>query len=132
MNFANTWLELVVVAFAAVAGLGALVAVARASFAKAQIEGLRGDRDDLTERVRIVENEKARDKLVFEKQLAQLRTELDAEHQKVEVLERIVTGKELLERLANDLTNTAAKANDQHQKILEAVKAVHGLLGARS
>lgn len=73
------------VVFGLIALVAAAVAVARASFAKAQIEALRGDRDDLQKRSEIQETE-----------IQSLRTELETEKAKVKVLQDITIGKEHL------------------------------------
>jgi hypothetical protein len=81
-----------------------VVAYARANFARAQIEALRGDRDDLIERVKLVET-----------QNVALTAALKAETTKREALEKVVTGKEDLEAILHRLDlhdRTAAAAAD--------------------
>ena len=68
-----------------VASVAAILAYAKANFAKAQIEALRGDRDDLQARVKILEEENPRTE-----------ASLRVEQSKVSALEKVVTGKEEL------------------------------------
>lgn len=81
-------LGIIIGLFGFVSFIAAAVAVARASYAKATVEALRGDRDDLQARVVILENENVR-----------INTELETEKAKTKVLEGITVGKEQLARI---------------------------------
>lgn len=98
--------NLLAVAVTLVAAVASVTAFARASFAKAQIEALRGDRDDLQERCDRLEND-----------LAATKDQLETEKGKVAVLEGITIGKEHLVTIENLL-----KRHDEN-----VVKAVTGL-----
>lgn len=79
--------------------LAAVVVVyARANYAKTQIEALRGDRDDLTERVERLE-----------KDLTEAQAQLVIEKNKVLALEKVVTGKDELQRIYAIVTAIADK-----------------------
>lgn len=99
--------------------LGTAVAVARASFAKTQIEALRGDRDDLRARVDILESEKNR-----------LETSLKTESDKVRVLERVVTGKEQLDHIQSTIDNNHKAAIEwqekQEKRTVDILKLLRG------
>jgi chromosome segregation ATPase len=99
--------------------LGTAVAVARASFAKTQIEALRGDRDDLRTRVDILESEKTR-----------LEASLKTESDKVRVLEKVVTGKEQLDHLQSTIDNNHAASvswqEGQEKRTLDILKLLRG------
>lgn len=69
--------------------VAAAAAVARASFVKAQLDALRGDRDDLVARVNILEDENIR-----------ISTELKAETVRREALEKVVTAKEQIDAVS--------------------------------
>lgn len=82
-----------------ITSLAGAVALFRVSLAKSQIEGLRGDRDDLIARNRRQEEEieelragnKVRDATIKQ------------QSEKIQMLERVVTGREQLEALATQL-----------------------------
>ena len=78
--------------FGIVALLAATLAIARANFAKAQIEALRGDRDDQEKRIKRQDEE-----------ILGLHSELQTERSAREALERVVTGKDLLTELRKEL-----------------------------
>jgi hypothetical protein len=68
--------------------VSSVLAVGRASLVKAQLEALRGDRDDLVERVNRVETENTA-----------LKADLKEEVGKRSALEKVVTGKEVMDKL---------------------------------
>jgi len=98
----------------------ASVAVVRASYVKAQLEGLRGDRDDLQTRVKLLEDDNVR-----------VSEALKVEKDKVAVLERVVTGKEQLDSIQNTL-ETYIK-NDTEWKVDQRKTALNilGLIGSQ-
>lgn len=106
---------------AIIVAVASVAAFLRASLAKAQIDALRGDRDDLKERVRILEEENERKTLA-------LQTEAD----KVKVLERVVTGKEALDRLQVSVDEAFVKLDNKHDELYrcldETKKAVQELI----
>jgi biopolymer transport protein ExbB/TolQ len=95
-----------------------VVGYARANFAKAQIEALRGDRDDLLTRVQILENDKVRTDAA-----------LLAEQGKVAALEKVVTGKEDLEHIQASLTEHDQLMRDQATKIMENLTLILAAIG---
>jgi hypothetical protein len=75
-----------------IVALTAILVFGRAAVAKAQIEALRGDRDDLMKRVDILEANDARQKI-----------ELEAAHHELEVLKQLVTGKAAVQQVLDKL-----------------------------
>lgn len=100
------------VSLSALAVIAGAVAVVRASYAKAQIEGLRGDRDDLTKRL----EEQRVEARECSSQVVALRSELAAEVSKREALEAIVTGKRELQTVLSTL-----EAHDSRAANIEAM-----------
>lgn len=90
--FSGGTLNIVFTIFGLVVLLAAAAAFARASFAKAQIDALRGDRDDLQKRVEILEGENTR----ISTELDAEKVKLVAEQGKVRILENITIGKDHL------------------------------------
>lgn len=81
--------------------IAAAVAVARASYAKAQIEALRGDRDDLMKRVDLLQAD-----------LDIASEQLKAEREARLVLEKVVTGREVLEHIQSSLDQHVRDSHD--------------------
>lgn len=112
-----------------IAVLAGMVGFARGSFAKAQIAALRGDRDDLAERVRIVEDAKEKLEVDFEAYKVTAAADLHEETARREALELVVTGKQELQQVitildAHDrravhieevVVDIAAKVGDRHE-----------------
>lgn len=92
MSLINVLVAVITGLFGIIILVAAAVAVARTGFAKAQIEALRGDRDDLLTRVQMLETENLR---VGDA----LKNERDAR----KVLERVVTGKEQLDHIQSTI-----------------------------
>jgi len=109
MESVNALVAIIGGLLALIVAVAAAVAMARASFAKAQIEALRGDRDDLTARVQMLESENLR-----------VSQALQVEQQARKVLERVVTGKEQLDHLQATLDTfvTANKTWRDEQRTL--------------
>lgn len=106
MQHVNTILGIILGLVTLTVTATSVVAIARANFAKQQIIALRGDRDDLQHRVDILESEN-------ERQTA----ELINEKQKVAVLEKVVTGKEDLEEIIDQLTKLSVAVNMIKNKV---------------
>jgi chromosome segregation ATPase len=102
----------------ALALLAGAVAVVRASYVKAQIEGLRGDRDDLQSRLTEARTESAECKA----HVAEMRSRLEVEVQKREALEQIVTGKKELEAVLEILRSNNAFLNKVDTKLDQLLK----------
>jgi hypothetical protein len=96
-----------------VALVGACVFAFRASVIREQLNGLRGDRDDLRTRVEILEDDKKR-----------IEAELHAEKGKVAVLERTVTGADMLQSLQKSMELQAAAAAAQSERIIKALDSI--------
>lgn len=106
----------------------AVFAVFRASLAKAQIEALRGDRDDLQKRVDRLEDEntdleesnKIRDATINE------------QINKIHTLEKVVTGREQLNHLQKQLDAHDKRIDERHaglsSKMDDVMKAVGALI----
>jgi uncharacterized coiled-coil DUF342 family protein len=113
----DTWLRVVVSIIGVAGAVGIAIAVFRASYAKAQVEGLRGDRDDLIKRVEILEESK--------KELEVERDKLSAESAQlknvVATLERVVTGREQLDNIVTIL----GQHTDGITQIASGLAAMH-------
>lgn len=107
------------VLFGILVAAAAAVAMARASFAKAQIEALRGDRDDLLKRVDLLEADNVR--------ISEAHKQAE---EKVRVLEKVVTGREQLEHLqsAFDLfvTDNGLWQEEQRELALDILQLAGG------
>lgn len=115
-------IAIIVGVFGIIVLVAAAVAVARASFAKAQIESLRGDRDDLQKRVDFLEAENVR-----------IDAALEAEKSKVKVLEGITVGKDhlvLIEKALQIHNEQMVEITRSIKESLEAIQAeLKGLVG---
>jgi chromosome segregation ATPase len=88
----NTLPSILFLSLSLIALLGAAAAILRSSYTKAQIEGLRGDRDDLTKRL----DESREEGRSCRTEVEKLRGELLVESQRREALEKVVTAKQEL------------------------------------
>jgi chromosome segregation ATPase len=114
----STAVAVVSVLFGAVLAGLVVVAVFRATYAKEQIIALRGDRDDLKERVSMLEQENLR-----------VSTDLSNEKEKTKVLQQIVTGKEQLDHLQNTLDHfieTDVRWKDDQRDLAKNLLALAG------
>lgn len=100
--------------------VAAAVAVARANFAKAQIEALRGDRDDLIARVQMLEAENLR-----------VSDALKSEQQARKVLERVVTGKEQLDHMQTTIDTFINTTTEWRKEQRDIGLDILGMLGGR-
>jgi hypothetical protein len=117
MSLVQILVGITVAVFGLIVLVAAAIAVARTSFARAQIEALRGDRDDLITRVQMLEAENVR-----------VSDALKTEREARKVLERVVTGKEQLEHLQSTMdlyikstVEWREAQRDLLQKILDAL-----------
>lgn len=97
MGSLDSPLSLVIGVLGAIALIAGLVPYFRAGWMKSSIEALRGDRDDLKERVEIVESDLASEK----RKTADLQQRLTERDAAMVVLEKVVTGRDQLERVLN-------------------------------
>lgn len=103
--------QLLAAIFGVIVIVAAAVAVARTSYLKAQIEGLRGDRDDQAKRI---------DRQDIEIAALELRsTRAEA---RASVLEDVVTGRKELESLTSLLAAHDRKTDRRAEEILTAVR----------
>lgn len=109
MDF-NSGLSIVVAIFAIITVVATALAFARANFAKAQIEALRGDVSDYEKRTRRLEDDKA-----------ELQQGLATEKAAREALEKVVTGRDLMEALLTTL-------NNHHEKSMTSLQALYQTL----
>lgn len=93
-------------------------AFARANFAKAQIEALRGDRDDQAKRITRQDEE-----------IEGLRVELKQEQAARVALEKVVTGRDILEELKTVLTEHATTTEKNSKAIFGTMEQVLDKLG---
>lgn len=96
---------IIFIGFEVITMLAAALAVARASFIKAQVETLRADRDDHKERIVTLEHENEL-----------LTKDLKAERERRQALELVVTGKQELQAVVELL-----KTHDDHLKKVEGL-----------
>jgi len=113
----GAWVGVVFALFGLIVLLAATLAIARASFAKTQIEFLRGANGDLQTRVAFLETENDR-----------RNTELQAEKDKVRVLESVVTGKEQLVEIKEMIEAHDSEASDRQQLLFTTLEQAINLL----
>lgn len=118
MNDASALLQLLVAIFGLVVIAAAVLAFFRASFAKQQIELLRGERDDANSKI------------------ARLQTDLNEERKirealekKVSVLERVVTGKEQLDHIQATLDSHDRKVDERHVALIRIIEDTRSSVG---
>jgi chromosome segregation ATPase len=124
---------MLVPALAVIAGLASAVAFYKANYAKAQLAGLRGDRDDLTERVKRQDDENT----LLKRDIEDLRRDLVAEKAARQALEKVVTGRDLLEELKTELEthhrDTTASLRGVHstmEQVVEVLQDIKALVAA--
>lgn len=100
-----------------VAALAAVLAFFKSSYAEARIKALQQDRDDLQARVTRVE-----------KKEAETRAELIVAEKKVEVLENIVTGRDELKRLGDEIAAHDDRTAEEYTILLRRLDALAGLI----
>lgn len=106
MNFSNNLASIVALVFGVIILVAAALAVAKANFAKAQLEALRGDVTDY-------QNREER----HEKEIQELQRDLATERVARQALEKVVTGRDLLEAINTTLRNHHEAAIDGQKKI---------------
>jgi len=102
--------QVVAVVLVVIAALASAVAFFKANYAKAQIVALRGDRDDQAARLERQDQE-----------LKEMRAELLAERTARQALEKVVTGRDLLEELRTELTH-------HHTAAMQGLSGVHNTM----
>lgn len=112
-SFADDPLTLTLTLLGIIALVGSAVAVGRSALFKAQLETLRDNNTDLTNRVEILEHEK--DILKHDNEL--LARDLKEEKTRREAIERIVTAQEELRELKTIMQNTNAGVNAIMSKV---------------
>lgn len=127
MNAAQ-WLTIVGVVVGLIGALAGAVAIARSNFAKAQLEALRGDRDDQAKRIDRLEEDlateraaRAADNERYEQDRAKWEAALAAEQEKVRILESVVTGKEQIDALRGQVV-------EYHSAVLGGLRGVNSRL----
>jgi hypothetical protein len=105
------WIEGILVLIALVS---AASTVARYSYVKAQLDNLRGDRDDLIKRVEILES----DRTSLQQKNELLEHTILEERRKVAVLENVVVGRDILQKLQTTLDVNTQKVAGQHDAML--------------
>lgn len=113
MQALRDWLTLISVVVVIVAALTSVTAFLRASVVRAQMEGLRNDRDDLTVRTERLEHENE----LLERDVQQLRSQNN-------VLKDLVTGKQQLDHLQEQLDSHDRRVDEKHTALLNAIKAL--------
>jgi cell division protein FtsB len=101
-----------------IAALASAVSYFRANYAKAQITALRGDRDDQAQRIERLDAENHRQS----EQIKEMKVELVAERAARQALEKVVTGRDLLEELKTELTN-------HHDAAMRGQKSIFNTMG---
>ncbi len=93
--------------------LGAGLALLRNSYLKAQVEQLRGDRDDLQTRVDRLQGE-----------AKELRSTVETQAEQIQALQAVVTAREAVERVSQQIADLARQNAERHRAVLK-------LLGSR-
>ncbi len=88
--------------------LGAGLALLRNSYLKAQVEQLRGDRDDLQARV---DRQK--------RELDELKTIVNAQAEQIHALQAVVTAREAVERVSQQVADLTRKSAEQHRAVMK-------------
>lgn len=96
------------------------VAILRANLAKTQVEALRGDRDDLQKRVDRLESEN--DDLTESNQVRD--ATISAQTQKIQILEKVVTGREQLNHLQKQLDSHDKRVDQRHVEMHKMIDGV--------
>lgn len=120
MSAAGTVSTIIVGLFGLIVIVSAAVVVARAQFVKAQLEALRGDRDDLMKRVELLEQDNLRLSDAFE-----------ASQEKVRVLQALVTGKEQLDHIQETLDAQNRTTSEWRLEQRRLALDILGLLGGQ-
>jgi hypothetical protein len=94
-----------------IALVAAAVAIGRSSLVQAQLAGLRADRDDQEHRIERLEGDNQR-----------LTVELASETNARQVLERLVTGREQLDRIIKLLQQHEGSTKTANDSIIKALK----------
>lgn len=97
-----------------IVGAATVVAFFRVNLAKTQIELLRGDRDDQEKRIERLEGDLELSKKDKEKQDAIIREQ----NNKIRILERVVTGREQLDHIIEQLANHDHRVDERHDTLL--------------
>ena len=97
-----------------IVGAATVVAFFRVNLAKPQIELLRGDRDDQEKRIERLEGDLELSKKDKEKQDAIIREQ----NNKIRILERVVTGREQLDHIIEQLANHDHRVDERHDTLL--------------
>ncbi len=93
--------------------LGAGLALLRNSYLRAQVEQLRGDRDDLQARVDRLQGE-----------AKELRATVEVQAEQIHALQAVVTAREAVERVSQQVADLTRKSAEQHRAVMK-------LLGSR-
>jgi len=110
MDIGNSAATIIAGVFGVIVIVAAALAVAKANFAKAQIEALRGD---------VVDYEKRTERQ--EKEIEELQRDLETERVARQALEKVVTGRDLLEALNATLKN-------HHDAAMGGLQGIHSTL----
>jgi hypothetical protein len=100
------------------------LAVSRDSYARSRIKALQGDRDDLIVRSDLMDKEIESQNV----KIAILQRELAAEESARKVLERAVTGRDLMEEMGKDLAAHNKASMDALQKVFTAIQEMTDVL----
>lgn len=107
------WPGLILTVFTIVVMLATAIAISRATYTKGQIEALRGDRDDLGKRVELLEKE-------MERKTSELKTA----NAKVQILENMVTGREMIIDLKTQVAEYFAEDKEHRKHVDESLSAL--------
>lgn len=111
MHFFGDGVQTIGGALLVIAALASAAAFYRANLAKAQIAALRGDRDDLQDRC---------DR--FKEEITEVKADLLAETTARQVLERAVTGRDLMEELKAELS-------EHHEAAMRGLRQISETMG---
>ncbi len=90
--------------------LGAGLALLRNSYLKAQVEQLRGDRDDLQARVVRLQTE-----------AKELRATVEGQAERIAALQAVVTAREAVERVSKQVAELSKQNAERHRAVMAAL-----------
>lgn len=124
------WLGVIVALLGIISILVTLFAFTRASFAKADNERLlqsneilRQNADDLADEIKKMKQDKLDTDKDHTRKILEIRTLLNAEAEKVRVLQDLVTGKEELDSIKATLIEHDEKVQQRHEVLIEHIDA---------
>jgi hypothetical protein len=124
------WLGIIVTSLGIISLLVTLFAFTRASYAKADNERLlqsneilRQNAKDIEDELKRIKQEKSDTDKEHTRKILEVKTLLEAEAEKVKVLQDLVTGKEELESIKSTLIEHDEKVQQRHEVLIDHIDA---------